>query len=487
MANLKHAITAVAAIVMVGSLAAHQSAGVSHVSAAKSNVKIQFKQPDILKGDGNGIVLGEIPSKTDDDETEKTNETQTGKAYVLITESILNLRSEPSTESEPIAQLECAAEIEILSDEGDWYKVQAGENCGYVYKKFVTYSYDEAKAALLENFKYEAGSVISDGVNVRDAAGTESNVIDQVDAESRVYVIEHTNDEWLKVYYGRNYDVGYIKAEFVQLGDVVDKDEIASAKRERINSIAKKGVVNSDGAKLNIRVSPDDNSESIGSLNDGEEIRIVSKGSNWTKIAIGNSGSTAYVKTDYILDEDQIAAREAAKKAAQEAAKAAAKKAAATPKKTAAAAKTAAATQKKTAVKAAATETVSSSTGSASGQAIVNEAKKYLGVRYVYGGTSPSTGFDCSGLVQYACRKVGISVNRSSKSQYSNGVAVAKSDLQPGDLVFFSKGSGISHVVIYAGNGQVIHAPSPGKTVCYQSLSTICGYSKYVGARRVAQ
>ena len=121
---------------------------------------------------------------------------------------------------------------------------------------------------------------------------------------------------------------------------------------------------------------------------------------------------------------------------------------------------------------------------SSKGQAIVNAAKKYIGVRYVYGGTSPS-GFDCSGLVQYACREVGISVNRTSRSQYSNGVAVSKSNLQPGDLVFFSKGSGISHVGIYAGDGQVIHAPSPGKRVCYIALSKICSYSTYVGARRV--
>ena len=76
-------------------------------------------------------------------------------------------------------------------------------------------------------------------------------------------------------------------------------------------------------------------------------------------------------------------------------------------------------------------------------------------------------------------------MNRSSSSQYSNGVAVSRTNLQPGDLVFFSKGGGISHVAIYAGGGQLIHSPRPGKSVCYISLDDMCSYSKYVGARRV--
>ena len=108
-----------------------------------------------------------------------------------------------------------------------------------------------------------------------------------------------------------------------------------------------------------------------------------------------------------------------------------------------------------------------------------------MGVKYVYGGSSPS-GFDCSGLVQYCCRQLGVSVNRTASAQYSNGVYVARENLQPGDLIFFSRGGGrISHVVIYAGNGMVIHAPHTGKVVSYQSLSKMCSYSHYVGARRV--
>ena len=122
--------------------------------------------------------------------------------------------------------------------------------------------------------------------------------------------------------------------------------------------------------------------------------------------------------------------------------------------------------------------------GSANGSKLVAQASQYIGTKYVYGGTSPS-GFDCSGLVQYSLRKLGVSISRSSASQYAYGTSVSKSNLQPGDLVFFSRGGGISHVAIYAGNDQVIHAPRSGKTVCYQSLSSLTGSMTYVGAKRI--
>lgn len=499
MVNLKHAASAIAAVAMIGSLAAHQATNITSVSAKKENVKIQFEQPDVLKGDGEGVVLDDIPAQplkktVSDEESNKEqiqNVTESTTGYVLITEAYLNLRTEPSTEAEVAVQLECAAEVTVLEDCEDWYKVQNGDNIGYVYKKFITFSYDEAKAAMLENFKYESGYINVSGVNIRDGAGTEeTNVIDQTDAGDLVFVIERINDEWIKVYYGKNYDIGYVKAEFVTIDDAVDKDDVVTAKINRINDIAKKGIVSSDGEKLNIRTKPDENSEIIDSLSDGESVRIISKGSKWTKIAVGNNGKTAYVKSEYILDEAQIAEREAAKKAEEEKKQEEkrkqqeAKVAAEAKKKT---------TQKNTVQKDTQTKTESkniesaeTSAASSSGQAIVNAAKKYIGVKYVYGGNSPSTGFDCSGLVQYACRQAGISVSRSSRAQYGNGKAVSRANLQPGDLIFFSKGGGISHVVIYAGNGQVIHSPRPGKTVCYASLSSICSYSNYVGARRVA-
>lgn len=118
------------------------------------------------------------------------------------------------------------------------------------------------------------------------------------------------------------------------------------------------------------------------------------------------------------------------------------------------------------------------------GSAIVAEAQKYLGVQYVWGGTTPD-GFDCSGLVQYVCNTLGISVNRVAEDQFKNGTPVNKDELQPGDLVFFEQNGYIHHVGIYAGNNMMIHAPRTGDVVKYQSIDTDYYRSEYAGARRV--
>lgn len=95
------------------------------------------------------------------------------------------------------------------------------------------------------------------------------------------------------------------------------------------------------------------------------------------------------------------------------------------------------------------------------GEKIVNDAKKYLGVQYVWGGSSPS-GFDCSGFVQYVYKEtLGIQLPRTTYDQVNCGRAVSQSELKPGDLVFPHSG----HVQIYVGNGQVIHAPQTGDVV----------------------
>jgi cell wall-associated NlpC family hydrolase len=111
---------------------------------------------------------------------------------------------------------------------------------------------------------------------------------------------------------------------------------------------------------------------------------------------------------------------------------------------------------------------------------VVGIAMQYLGTPYVWGGASPG-GFDCSGLVMYVYAQVGVSLPHSSYAQYGYGSPVARSDLQPGDLVFFD---GLGHVGIYVGGGSFIHAPHTGDVVKISSLSGWYA-STYVGARRL--
>jgi peptidoglycan DL-endopeptidase CwlO len=115
---------------------------------------------------------------------------------------------------------------------------------------------------------------------------------------------------------------------------------------------------------------------------------------------------------------------------------------------------------------------------SGKGASVIQLARQYLGVPYLWGGESPG-GFDCSGLVQYVFRKVGVELPRVAADQQGAGVAVSRDQLQPGDLVFF--GSPAHHVGIYVGDGTMINAPYSGTVVRFDTINR----SHYSGARRV--
>lgn len=124
-------------------------------------------------------------------------------------------------------------------------------------------------------------------------------------------------------------------------------------------------------------------------------------------------------------------------------------------------------------------------TGSASvsSSAIVNKAYQYLGVRYVWGGTTPS-GFDCSGFIQYVYRSQGVSLPRTSRAQAASGKYVSIANAQPGDILYFGQ-SQVTHVGIYIGNGKMIHSPRPGKSVEIVSISWHVNNYRIKGARRI--
>ena len=197
------------------------------------------------------------------------------------------------------------------------------------------------------------------------------------------------------------------------------------------------GTVNVD--MLNVRATASLDGEVLVSLKQGSQIALIERTGDWYKVNIGIFG---FVHADYVNDpsDNDYAVSEAPVQDVP--------------------------------------------TVSDKQRMIVETAKQYLGVRYVYGGTSPS-GFDCSGLVQYVYRQCGYRLNRVAADQASHGYAVDKSALEPGDLVFFKRGSAaIHHVGIYVGDGQYIHAPYTGTVVKIQPLSS---RSDYYCARRIVE
>jgi cell wall-associated NlpC family hydrolase len=116
----------------------------------------------------------------------------------------------------------------------------------------------------------------------------------------------------------------------------------------------------------------------------------------------------------------------------------------------------------------------------------ISHALRALGTRYRYGGASPETGFDCSGLIAHVFEQAGRAVPRTAREQSRAGKAVKRAHLAPGDLVFYNtRNAPYSHVGMYVGNGRFLHAPKPGARVRIERLDTPYWRARFNGARRL--
>lgn len=120
---------------------------------------------------------------------------------------------------------------------------------------------------------------------------------------------------------------------------------------------------------------------------------------------------------------------------------------------------------------------------------IVRHAIKSLGLPYKWGGQSPQTGFDCSGLIAYTHQKADIITPRTAKTQFDNGSILSKENLKPGDLIFFKnpKKNKVYHVAIFIGKDMFVHAPGKGRKVAYGHLSNSYFKTHYAGSRSYLQ
>lgn len=304
-------------------------------------------------------------------------------------------------------------------------------------------------------------SLTSGTLNVRQSPSTEAEITGELTACEEVTVLG-SSEGWCEV----SYDGG--KSGYVIAESLTTDKSMAEYNAMNYNNY-KKAVVQSFGDVLNVRSGPSTSSSIVTTLADTTPVVALWSEGDFIRIAYGENYDEGYViNTGIDLTGEWIEKSVISNKQAEvAAAKAAAEKKA---------------QQAKTAITREA-HLPQSASSSSKGQSIVNTAMNYLGVPYVWGGTSPK-GFDCSGLVQYVCRKNGISVNRVAADQIKNGTRVSKSELQPGDLVFFGKGR-ISHVGIYVGNGNMIHAPQTGDVVKVASINSGYYSSRYVGATRV--
>ncbi len=242
---------------------------------------------------------------------------------------------------------------------------------------------------------------VNDYVNIRKKASSDSDVVGRLEKNAACEILSE-DDGWYKIKSG---DVkGYVKAKYIITGEKAEKkaDKVA------------KTVATVTADTLNVRAKKDQDSSILTQVAKDTDLTVLAESDNWVKVKV--DGKKGYVSSDYVevsvkletaLDADEVKYGEGV-------------------------------------------SDVRSS--------LVSYALQFVGNPYVWGGTSLTNGCDCSGFTLSILGKYGVYLPHSSSAQPAYGHKISASAAQPGDLFFYGSGSSISHVAIYIGGGQVVHA-----------------------------
>lgn len=413
----------------------------------------------------------------------------------VITGETVKLRQVASLEAKLVTLLSVNDKVEVLGQEGDWYKVKYKENTGYVYKDYVKVQKTEVttteqventvtknkveekpviennidNSQTTENTKTSEIIVPSEKVIIEDSKISilpliNSSSIAILNKDTKVTVIEYKNgwayvissssNGWIRKEKLQDTTVTQTTNEDAQENDPteVEENDNTSVNTENTNKTAYVNV-----NSVNVRKSATTSSEVVDGLVKNNQVTIIGEEDGWYKVRV--NGVEGYIAKQYLSDKplevtnrssnvDRTSVLDASNEISN-------------------------------------TET-DAGTSSSKTTDIVEYAKTFLGSKYVAGGSNPKTGFDCSGFTYYVYKNFGYTLNRSSSAQAKNGIEVDKSDLQLGDLVLFSQGSKkIGHVGIYIGGNNFIHAANATKGVVITSLSNSYYKENYVTARRI--
>ena len=344
----------------------------------------------------------------DEEQTKKESETAETEAETKAAET---------EASETEAETEKETEAETKAAETETAETKAAETEKTQQDKESSASYTDVNETVWATYS----------VSIRSAASTDA---DKLDVLVGSYSITRTgvgNNGWSKVDY--NGQTGYIKSDYltttkpqVTESNQTSSSSNTSSSKSDIEEV-KETVYATAGVNIRAKASAD--ADKIGTLAAGGSITRTGKtSSGWSRVDY--NGQTGYIKSDYLT------------------------------------------TTKPTVT----SNTTASSTSSSSslGQQIADFAVQYVGYPYVYGGNSLTNGVDCSGFTQQVYLHFGYSIPRRASIQATVGTSVAISDLQPGDLVFYGDSEGVGHVVIYIGNGKVVHASTPSKGIIISDL-----------------
>ena len=435
---------------------------------------------------------------------------ETGELIFAQCESYINIRSEADENSEVVAKLynDGSATVEETDEDG-WYKIKSGNAIGYVKSEY--FATGEQAKEIADKVAYNVAVVNAEALNVRATPSEESTVID-VASESEELEVVDTSGEWATVALGNDV-YGFIHPDYceyktyyptaVTLEEEADRQAAEEAK-------AKEETVTEQPAEEASYKEVSENTD----ISDSEDVSYAEDTASADATYTDETPSTEEAYVDEIPETDAVYTDETpstdtayvdetpetdvpyteapetdapyteapeteapyteAPETEAPYTEAPETEAPYTEAPETEAPETEAPYTEVPETEAPYTEapeTEAPASDSSVGQEIANYAVQFVGNPYVYGGTSLTNGTDCSGFTQSVMANFGIYIARTAADQAYGGTSVSISDIQPGDLLFYSDGSGISHVALYIGGGQIVHAATESQGIIISSYN----------------
>ena len=344
---------------------------------------------------------------------------------IRITTARVHFRTGAGTNYSSMGVLDTGVKVSYISESGNWTKVQYNSKTGYICSDYLK---KESSTSTTTKTMYVTASA---GLNLRKGPSTSYAVIKTLSKGTEVTVVSSSNG-WSKVNVGGV--SGYVSSDYLSS----TKPSTGSSSSNESTSNSTSTMYTTD--RLNLRKGAGTSYSVITTLDKGIAVTVHSSSNGWSKVSV--NGMTGYVSSSYLSS-----------------------------------------------TKPSNSSSSTDSSTSSKVDKVLNFASQQLGKPYVWGAQGPNS-FDCSGLTYYVYKNAaGITLPRTSVEQSKYGTTVSKSNLKAGDLIFFDTSGpndgGVSHVGIYVGNGQMIHASSSQKKIVKVSVETSYWNNAYVRAKRV--
>ncbi len=360
---------------------------------------------------------------------------------ISIADNYVNIRRHPRIRgSKVIGKLYRGSAARILRTcKGGWVQIDSGGFKGYIKKEFLATGAEAEKLADKYGTKYITVKEGTITLNVRSRTSTKSTIVTQIPEEERFYVEKLCGDNWVRISIddGR----GYVAKEFVNVR--VRFKKAISIREERARARAKAAAERAEQERLRAlaaeraAASESSSDSSSSSSSSGSSSSSSSSSSGSSSSSSSSSGSSSSSSHSSSSSSSSSSGSSSSGN--------------------------------------------SSDYGSSTGAQIAAYAQKFVGNKYVYGGTSLTNGTDCSGFTMSVYAQFGYSIPRTSSAQSTYGTSVSLSNLQAGDLVFYKNGGSVGHVGMYIGGGSIVHASNEIDGIKISDMY----YRQPCGARRI--